>query len=119
MRVVKRHSVPLRSRGVLCVTATLGVLVPVAVTATQATATATAATPAVACTSQQAGLAAKLVKDITAAVQGRASTTAVLVNDRVTKTSCILRPDQKFDSASVVKVTVLATLLWDAQKTGR
>ncbi|MEU2157839.1 serine hydrolase [Streptomyces sp. NPDC019396] len=94
-------------------------LVPVAVTATQGTATATAATPAVACTSKQAGLAAKLVKDITAAVQGRASTTAVLVNDRVTKTSCILRPDQKFDSASVVKVAVLATLLWDAQKTGR
>ncbi|WP_093654105.1 serine hydrolase [Streptomyces wuyuanensis] len=92
-------------------------LVPVTVSATQST--AGAATPAVACTSQKAGLAATLVKDITAALKGRASTTAVLVNDRVTKTSCILRPDQKFDSASVVKTTVLATLLWDAQKTGR
>ncbi|MGW8952617.1 serine hydrolase [Streptomyces sp. NPDC055709] len=108
---------PRRRRGALCAAAALGVLVPITVSATQDS--AGAATPAVACTSQKAGLAAKLVTDITAALKGRASTTAVLVNDRVTKTSCILRPDTQFDSASVVKVTVLATLLWDAQKTGR
>ncbi|MDN3293806.1 serine hydrolase [Streptomyces ficellus] len=90
-------------------------LLPTAATATPAA----AVTPAVACTSQKAGLAAKLVTDINAALKGRKSTTAILVNDRVTKTSCVLRPDQQFDSASVVKVTVLATLLWDAQKTGR
>lgn len=114
---MKRHSIPRRRRGALCAAAALGVLVPITVSATQDS--AGAATPAVACTSQKAGLAAKLVTDITAALKGRASTTAVLVNDRVTKTSCILRPDTQFDSASVVKVTVLATLLWDAQKTGR
>ncbi|OKK07750.1 hypothetical protein AMK26_01300 [Streptomyces sp. CB03234] len=90
-------------------------LLPTAATVTPAT----AATPAVACTSQKAGLAAKLVKDINAALAGRKSTTAILVNDRVTKTSCVLRPDTQFDSASVVKTTVLATLLWDAQKSNR
>ncbi|RST15691.1 hypothetical protein E2C00_06195 [Streptomyces sp. WAC05374] len=90
-------------------------LLPTAATVTPAT----AATPAVACTSQKAGLAAKLVQDINAALKGRKSTTAILVNDRITKTSCVLRPDTQFDSASVVKTTVLATLLWDAQKTGR
>ncbi|WP_444852158.1 serine hydrolase [Streptomyces sp. NPDC000229] len=90
-------------------------LLPTAATVTPAT----AATPAVACTSQQAGLAAKLVKDINAALQGRKSTTAILVNDRVTKTSCVLRPDTQFDSASAVKATVLATLLWDAQRSKR
>ncbi|MEU9980186.1 serine hydrolase [Streptomyces sp. NPDC050856] len=90
-------------------------LLPTAATVTPAT----AATPAVACTSQRAGLAAKLVQDITAALKGRTSTTAILVNDRVTKTSCVLRPDTQFDSASVVKTTVLATLLWDAQKSKR
>ncbi|MFC8916335.1 serine hydrolase [Streptomyces sp. NPDC047821] len=90
-------------------------LLPTAATVTPAA----AATPAVACTSQKAGLAAKLVQDINAALKGRKSTTAILVNDRITKTSCVLRPDTQFDSASVVKTTVLATLLWDAQKTGR
>ncbi|GGU42227.1 hypothetical protein GCM10010274_32710 [Streptomyces lavendofoliae] len=99
----------------MCVAVALGVLLPTAATVTPAT----AATPAVACTSQKAGLAAKLVKDITAALAGRKSTTAILVNDRTTKTSCVLRPDTPYDSASVVKATVLATLLWDAQKTGR
>ncbi|MFF8829690.1 serine hydrolase [Streptomyces sp. NPDC015131] len=86
---------------------------------TAAATPATAAAPAVACTSQKAGLAAKLVKDINAALKGRKSTTAILVNDRVSKTSCVLRPDTAFDSASVVKTTVLATLLWDAQKSKR
>nr|WP_244376255.1 serine hydrolase [Streptomyces ficellus] len=90
-------------------------LLPTAATITPAT----AAAPAVACTSQKAGLAAKLVKDINAALKGRKSTTAILVNDRVSKTSCVLRPDTQFDSASVVKTTVLATLLWDAQKSKR
>ncbi|WP_418961433.1 serine hydrolase [Streptomyces tritici] len=90
-------------------------LAPTALSATPAT----AATPAATCTSLTPGLAAKLTADVNAALAGRASTTAVFVNDRVTGTSCSLRKDQKFDSASVVKVIVLATLLWDAQRTGR
>ncbi|MEU6124909.1 serine hydrolase [Streptomyces sp. NPDC047123] len=92
------------------------VLVPLgAVAATPAA----AAAPAVTCTSAQAGLAAKLTKDITAALKNRKGTVAVGLYDRTTKTTCTLRATTSFDSASVVKVTVLATLLWDAKKTGR
>lgn len=115
MDCVNRLPISRGKRGALCAAVALGVLLPTAATVTPAT----AATPAVACTSQKAGLAAKLVKDINAALAGRKSTTAILVNDRVTKTSCVLRPDTQFDSASVVKTTVLATLLWDAQKSNR
>ncbi|MER6994875.1 serine hydrolase [Streptomyces sp. NPDC000410] len=93
----------------------VGVLAPTALSAAPATAATTAAT----CTSLKPGVAAALAKDINAALAGRASTTAILVNDRIGGTSCSLRPEQRFDSASVVKVTVLAALLFDAQKTGR
>jgi beta-lactamase class A len=109
------HRISRRARGALSVALAAGVLVPLAAAA----APATAATPAVTCTSDKAGLAAKLTKDITAALKGRKSTTAVAVYDRTTNTRCNLRATQKFDSASVVKVTVLATLLWDAKKTNR
>ncbi|WP_225831970.1 serine hydrolase [Streptomyces sp. NK08204] len=80
---------------------------------------AAAATPTVSCTSAKAGLAAKLQKDITAALANRRGTVAVGVYDRVTKTTCTLRSTYSYDSASVVKVTVLATLLWDAKKHNR
>ncbi|MFI9581933.1 serine hydrolase [Streptomyces sp. NPDC052236] len=92
-----------------------GVLLPLAAGATPAA----AATPTVTCTSGKAGLATKLAADITAALKGRASTTAVSVRDNTTNTTCGLRSGDRYDSASVVKVTVLTTLLWDAQKTGR
>lgn len=103
-------------------TALIGaVLVPAAMVASPATAaTAPAAkAPAVSCVSDRTGLAAKMTKDITAALKGHKSTTALAVQDHRTRTSCTLRPTQQVDSASVVKVTVLAALLWDAQKTDR
>ncbi|MFJ2514893.1 serine hydrolase [Streptomyces griseoviridis] len=80
---------------------------------------ASAATPAVSCTSAKAGLATKLQKDITAALAHRKGTVAVGLYDRTTRTTCSLRASSAYDSASVVKVTVLATLLWDAKKHGR
>ncbi|MER7574428.1 serine hydrolase [Streptomyces sp. NPDC126514] len=80
---------------------------------------AAATPPAVGCTSAKAGLAEKLKKDITTALATRKGTIAVGLYDRSTKTTCTLRAGTAYDSASVVKVTVLATLLWDAQKTGR
>jgi beta-lactamase class A len=92
-----------------------GVLVPLVAAATPAS----AATPTVTCTSAQAGLAAKLKKDITAALATRKGTVAVGLYDRSTNTTCTLRAGTAYDSASVVKVTVLATLLWDAKKTNR
>ncbi|EPH42393.1 putative lipoprotein LppW [Streptomyces aurantiacus JA 4570] len=80
---------------------------------------AAAATPQVTCTSQQPELAKKLKKDIAAALKNRKGTIAVGLHDKATKTTCTLRGTTAFDSASVVKVTVLATLLWDAKKSDR
>ncbi|WP_405751829.1 serine hydrolase [Streptomyces sp. NBC_00012] len=104
-----------RAKAALSVALAAGVLAPVALGA----APAAAATPTVSCTSAKAGLAAKLSKDITAALKGRKSTTAVALYDRKTKTNCTLRATTKYDSASVVKATVLATLLWDNKKHNR
>ncbi|MEU8978488.1 serine hydrolase [Streptomyces sp. NPDC058467] len=105
------------SRGARVLAASLGagVIVPFAVAAAPAVAT----TPTVSCTSDKAGLATKLQKDITAALASRQGTVAVGLYDRATKTTCTLRGSTAFDSASVVKVTVLATLLWDAKKHNR
>lgn len=103
------------TRGTIAAVLAVGVLVPVAAAAPAAAAVA----PTVVCTSGKAGLAAKLTTDITAALKGRKSTTAISLYDRTTKTTCTLRSTQKYDSASVVKVTVLAALLWDAKKTNR
>ncbi|MFF6873977.1 serine hydrolase [Streptomyces sp. NPDC012474] len=103
-----------RARVLAAVVGTV-VLVPLVAAATPAS----AAAPAVTCTSAKAGLAAKLKKDITAALATRKGTVAVGLYDRSTKTTCTLRASSAYDSASIVKVTVLATLLWDAKKTNR
>ncbi|MFB8087737.1 serine hydrolase [Streptomyces sp. NPDC055992] len=104
-----------RARAALCAAVATGVLAPVALAA----APASAATAQVSCTSGRAGLAAQLTTDITAALKGRSSTAAVALYDRTTKTTCTLRATTKYDSASVVKATVLATLLWDNAKHNR
>ncbi|MFJ4562365.1 serine hydrolase [Streptomyces caelestis] len=104
-----------RRARVLAAAVGTGVLVPLVAAATPAS----AATPAVTCTSAKAGLAAKLKQDITAALATRKGTVAVGLYDRSTNTTCTLRAGTAYDSASVVKVTVLATLLWDAKKTNR
>ncbi|MER6343160.1 serine hydrolase [Streptomyces sp. NPDC001595] len=95
--------------------AAAGILIPVVAAASPAA----AATPTVTCTSGTPGLAEQLRKDITAALAGRQGTVAVGLHDRTTGTTCTLRPTTAYDSASVVKVTVLAALLWDARKQGR
>ncbi|MGW5044678.1 serine hydrolase [Streptomyces griseoluteus] len=74
---------------------------------------------AVTCTSAKAGLAAKLSKDITAALANRKGSVALGVYEAGTKTTCTLRATSSYDSASTVKVTVLATLLWDAKTHNR
>ncbi|MFF9264458.1 serine hydrolase [Streptomyces longwoodensis] len=94
---------------------TTGLLISTAAVATPAAATA----PAVSCTSAKPTLAAKLKKDITAALATRKGTVAVGVYDRTTATTCTLRASTAYDSASVVKVTVLAALLYDAQAAHR
>lgn len=106
--------ISIRAARVLPALVAAGVLVPVAAGVAPA-----ATTPQVTCTSDKAGLAAKLQKDITAALATRKGTVAVGLHDRTTNTTCSLRATSSYDSASVVKVTVLATLLWDAKKTNR
>ncbi|WP_431961266.1 serine hydrolase [Actinacidiphila sp. bgisy160] len=102
------------SRRVVAAAVVAGVAVPVAAGA--ATAQAVAATPQVSCSSAAPGLAAKLQRDITTALAGSTARTALSLHDRTTGTSCTLRADQHFDSASTVKVTVLATLLRDVRQ---
>ncbi|WP_320779049.1 serine hydrolase [Streptomyces sp. CRN 30] len=97
-----------------------GLLIPsVAVAAPATGPPAGGDVPKLHCTSDRAALAAALYRDITAALAHRRGTIAVGVHDRGTDTTCTLRADTTFDSASVVKVTVLATLLRDARQEGR
>ncbi|MGW6905831.1 serine hydrolase [Streptomyces sp. NPDC054940] len=112
----KSRGVSRRARALVAVGVGAGVFIPSLAAATPAVA---ATTPTVSCTSAKAGLADKLKKDITAALANRKGTIAVGLYDRSTNTTCTLRPSTAYDSASVVKVTVLATLLWDAKKTNR
>ncbi|KAB1978191.1 MULTISPECIES: serine hydrolase [Streptomyces] len=109
------HRISRRAR-VLAASIGAAVIVPITVGATPAGA---APAPTVSCTSSKAGLAAKLKTDITAALANRRGTVAVGLYDRATNTTCTLRATTSFDSASTVKVTVLAALLWDAKKHNR
>lgn len=80
---------------------------------------AAAAAPRVVCTSSVPGLATTLSRDITSALSGRGSTTAVALYDRTTGTGCTYNETRHYDSASVVKVTVLGTLLRTAKEANR
>ncbi|WST81711.1 class A beta-lactamase-related serine hydrolase [Streptomyces sp. NBC_01136] len=79
--------------------------------ASTADATATVGGSQVKCASQRPGLADRLSQDIAGALRGRAGTSALALYDRTTATSCTFRADAAFDSASVVKVTILGALL--------
>ena len=76
----------------------------------------TAASIAVSCHSQaHPKLAARLARGIHAALQGRASAVALRVEDRSEDLGCFLNTTAHFDSASVVKVEILGTLLREAE----
>ncbi|WP_369169542.1 serine hydrolase [Streptomyces sp. R28] len=105
-----------RARALVAAGVGAGVLIPCIVGASPA---AAATAPTVSCTSAKAGLADKLKRDITAALANRKGTIAVGLYDRSTNTTCALRASSAYDSASAVKVTVLAALLWDAKKHDR
>ncbi|MFF3456901.1 serine hydrolase [Streptomyces sp. NPDC002730] len=75
------------------------------------TASATVGGAQVTCTSRLPGLAGRLSKDIAGALHGRQGSSALALYDRPTATSCTYKADATFDSASVVKVTVLGALL--------
>ena len=85
-----------------------------AVPASSAGAAGTAAGPARFCRSSSpshAALAAQLVRDIQAAERGRVSAMAVRVDDPGKDLGCWHHSAWHFDSASVVKVTILGALL--------
>jgi len=73
-----------------------------------------AAAPAVRCTSASGlhpVIAARIARGVTAALRGRESIVGLAVLDRRTGVRCALHSGWHFDSASVVKVTILAALL--------
>ncbi|AQY20567.1 hypothetical protein T261_07668 [Streptomyces lydicus] len=73
----------------------------------------------VVCTSKKPGLALQLSHDIAAALEGRKGRSALAVYDRTTETTCRFQGGTHFDSASVVKVTVLGALLRQAGEAHR
>ena len=60
-------------------------------------------------------LAARLARGIHTALEGRVSTVALRVEDRSKDLGCFLNTTTHFDSASVVKVEILGTLLREAE----
>jgi len=74
-----------------------------------------AASSATCSSSSHPALAAKIGRDIAAARRGRVSTVAVAVDDPGLGLECWLNRFSAFDSASVIKVTILAALLRKAE----
>jgi hypothetical protein len=87
------------------------VLVPFPALSAGAAVSATAVSSAVCRSSSHSALAARLSGDIRAALRGRVSSVAVGVDDPRLGLVCWLSSSRHFDSASVVKVTILGALL--------
>lgn len=108
-------------RGLAAVLAA-GSLLTVLTTATPAAA-GTASTPVdgakVVCTSKRPGLAPALSHDIADALHRHPGASALALYDRRTRTRCEFKAGTPFDSASVVKVTVLGALLRQAEEAHR
>jgi Beta-lactamase enzyme family len=83
-------------------------------------AAASSATASAICTSaRHPALAARVSKRILAAMAGRSSVVGLAVDDRVSGLTCKYHPHWHFDSASVVKVTILSALLRKLQQEHR
>jgi beta-lactamase class A len=93
--------------------------VPFLIPAASATASAPAASASVCGSSSHPALAARLTRDIQAAHRGRVSTVAVAVDDPGNGLVCWLNGAGHFDSASVVKVIILGSLLRKAEEQRR
>jgi beta-lactamase class A len=74
-----------------------------------------AASSVICSSSSHPALAASIGRDIRAAQRGRVSTIAVAVDDPGLSLGCWLNRFSSFDSASVIKVTILAALLRKAE----
>jgi beta-lactamase class A len=115
-----RHGLLLVTAVVVLLGSFIAVLAPAASAANPAaaslasanSATASLAAAAVVCTSKShPAVAAAMARDIQAARRGRSSTVAVWVNDPGAGITCSLSGSSHFDSASIVKVTILAAVL--------
>src|SRR3984957_11276807 len=85
----------------------------------RAGATQTAAASSAICTAptKYASLATKLSEDIAAAIRGRSGSIAIRVEDVRTGVECRYNEGRRSHSASVVKATILAALLYWRQRT--
>jgi hypothetical protein len=81
--------------------------------------TAAAAAPGICQSARHPVIAARMSSRILAALAGRSSVVGLAVDDRVNGITCKLRPHWQFDSASVVKVTILSALLRKLQQEHR
>src|ERR1700735_481952 len=82
-----------------------------------ATSTATAAPGICTAPTKYASLATKLSKDIASAIRGRSGSIAIRVEDVRTGVECRYNEGRRSHSASVVKATILAALLYWRQRT--
>ncbi|HUA31689.1 MAG TPA: serine hydrolase [Streptosporangiaceae bacterium] len=80
---------------------------------------ATTASTAVCQSAKHPVIAARMSRRILAALRGRSSAVGLAVDDRVNGITCKLHPHWHFDSASVVKVTILSALLRKLQQEHR
>jgi beta-lactamase class A len=78
-----------------------------------------AAAPGICQSARHPVIAARLSSRILVALAGRSSVVGLAVDDRITGITCKLRPHWQFDSASVVKVTILSALLRKLQQEHR
>ena len=85
--------------------------VPFLVPPASAGAATAAVSPGICRSSLHPALAARLARDIRAAGRGRVSTVSVRVDDPGHGLGCWFQGARHFDSASVVKVTILGALL--------
>lgn len=101
-----------RTRSVLAVSA---LLIPLAVPAPADAAVAAVAT----CTSNDANLATRLASDLQEAVGRNPDGMGITVLDRKTNTVCSYNPHLLVGVASIIKVTIVGTLLRRAQEENR
>jgi beta-lactamase class A len=78
-----------------------------------------AATASICQSARHPVIAARMSRRIKAVMSGRSSVVGLAVNDRVNAITCKYHPHWHFDSASVVKVTILSALLRKLQQEHR
>ncbi|MDH6576954.1 serine hydrolase [Kitasatospora sp. MAP5-34] len=76
-------------------------------------------TPAYCSSAQNPQLAARLSQDIAKAMTGRQDTMAFAISDAKTGVSCTYQPSLHFDSASVIKATIMGAVLRRAEDENR